>query len=148
MKPIVKLSEVAENIELASDGAEAFYNELTGEFYYYSEGFTEDERDLDEEEGWLRLPSQRDADEYGMMSDFADTIRNPRGREQLEIALSGKGAFRRFKDAVNREGVAETWYAFRDRRYLEFARDWCDEEEVPYDKNELPDDDGETGEFS
>jgi uncharacterized protein YdhG (YjbR/CyaY superfamily) len=140
MKPIVKLSEIAENIEIASDEAEAFYNELTGEFYYYNQYFTDDERDLDEEEGWLRLPNQRDADEYGMMSDFADTISKPRVRERLEIALTGKGAFRRFKDAVNREGVAEAWYAFRDRRYLEFARDWCDEEEVPYDKNELPKD--------
>ena len=65
-----------------------------------------------------------------MMSDFADTVRNPRKHEQLEIALSGKGAFRRFKDAVIREGVEDAWYAFRDRRYLEFARDWCDENEL------------------
>jgi hypothetical protein len=65
-------------------------------------------------------------------------ISNPRKREQLEIALSGKGAFRRFKDVVDRVGVDAAWYAFRDRRYQEFARDWCDEEEVPYDKNELP----------
>jgi hypothetical protein len=133
MKPIVKLSDVAENIEMASNDAETFYNELTGEFYYYNPGFTEDERDLDEEEGWLRLPSQRDADEYGMMSDFADIVRNSRKREQLQIALSGRGAFRRFKDTVDRVGVEETWYAFRDRRYLEFARDWCDEKQIPYE---------------
>ncbi len=124
---------------MSSDGAEAFYNELTGEFYWRSDFGDCDDRDLDEEEGWLRLPSQRDAGEYNMMTDFAETVRNSRKREQLEIALSGKGAFRRFKDAVDRVGVEEAWYAFRDRRYLEFARDWCDEEEVPYDPSELPD---------
>jgi predicted thioesterase len=143
MKPVVKLSEVADHINMVSDEAVALYNELTGEFFYYNEGFTDDDDDrdlddLDEEEGWIQLPSQLDADEYGMMSDFADSISNARKREQLEIALSGRGAFRRFKDAVIREDIAEAWYSFRDMRYLEFARDWCDENKVPYDSAELP----------
>ncbi len=141
MKPTVKLSDIAMHIEMASDGTYSFYNELTGEFYWYSDFGDHDDRDLDEEEGWLRLPSQRDADEYGMMSDFADTVNDARKREQLEFALSGKGAFRRFKDSANRLGVAEAWYAYRDKCYLEFARDWCDEEDVPYDRAELPKDD-------
>ena len=139
MKPIVKLSEIIQHIEMASDGNYTFYNELTGEFYWHSDFGDNDDRDLDEEEGWIRLPSQRDADEYSMMSDFTDTVKNSRKREQLEIALSGKGAFRRFKDAINREGIEESWYAFRDRRYLEFARDWCEEEQLTYDPSELPD---------
>jgi hypothetical protein len=137
MKPAVKLSDIAENIEMASDGAETFYNELTGEFYYYNQDFSDDDRDLDEEEGWLRLPSQRDADEYEMMSEFADIVEDSRKRGQLDIALSGRGAFRRFKDAVNREGIAEEWYAFRDKMYLEFARDWCEDEGIPYDSSDL-----------
>jgi predicted thioesterase len=143
MKPTVKLSEVVEYIEMAGDSADTFYNELTGEFYFYSD-FGGDNRDLDEEEGWLRLPSQRDAGEYDMMSNFAYTVKNPRKREQLEIALSGRAAFRRFKDAVIREGVEQAWYSFRDRRYLEFAREWCDAEEVPYEPAELPDDETES----
>jgi predicted thioesterase len=151
MKPTVKLVEMAEHIEMASDGTHSFYNELTGEFYWHSDFGDRDDRDLDEDEGWLRLPSQRDADEYEMMSDFADSVRNSHKHEQLEIALSGKGAFRRFKDAVIREGAEDAWYAFRDRRYLEFARNWCDENELPYDRAELPDeveaDEAETGIF-
>jgi hypothetical protein len=134
MKPQVKLSEVVEYIEMASDEAKSFYNEITGEFYYYHEGFTEDDgRDLNYEDGWIRLPNQRDASEYDMMSDFADTVRNAKKREQLEIALSGRGAFRRFKDAVIREDIADAWYAYRDRCYLEFAREWCEDDEIPYD---------------
>jgi predicted thioesterase len=125
---------------MASDEAYSFYNELTGEFYWYSDYSDEDDRDIDEEEGRLHLPNQRDADEYDMMSDYTDTVNNSRKRNQLEIALSGKGAFRRFKDAVNREGLSEAWYAFRDRRYLEFARDWCVENDLPYDHAELPED--------
>jgi hypothetical protein len=136
MKPLLKLREIVENIEMSSGGRDVFYNKLTGEFYWQSDDSEDDERDLDEEEGWIMLPNQYDANEYRMMSDFAYTIKNSRKREQLEIALSGKGAFRRFKDTVNREGIAEAWYAFRDKRYLEFARDWCDGEEIPYDSSD------------
>ena len=76
MKPTVKLGDVAEHIEMASDEAYTFFNELTGEFYWYSDFVDdEDDRDLDEEEGWLRLPNQRDADEYDMMSDFTYTVK-------------------------------------------------------------------------
>ena len=150
MKPLAKLSEIVEYIDMGSDDAESFYNELTGEFYYYHEGFTDDERDLDEEEGWLRLPNQREADEYRMMSDFSSTVRNARKREQLEIALSGRGAFRRFKDAVSREGIDNEWYVFRDKRYLAFARNWCEGNGIPYDPAELPnsedDDHGDSSE--
>jgi len=150
MKPLAKLREIADYIDMGSEDAESFYNELTGEFYYYHEGFTDDERDLDEEEGWLRLPNQREANEYRMMSDFSDTVRNTRKREQLEIALSGRGAFRRFKDAVNREGIADEWYAFRDKRYLVFASNWCEGNGIPYDPAELPisEDDDHHGDLS
>jgi GNAT superfamily N-acetyltransferase len=142
MKPIVKLSDIVEKIEMASDGDESFYNALTGEFGYLLDLGDHAENEaffdrLDSEGGWACLPSQRDANEYEMMSDFAAAVKNSKKREQLEIALSGKGAFRRFKDAVIREDVEEAWYAFRDRRYLDFARDWCDENEIPYDKSEL-----------
>jgi ribosomal protein S18 acetylase RimI-like enzyme len=137
-----------ENIEMASAGNESFCNMLTGEFGYLSDwGDSADSEvfsdRLDSEDGWLRLPNQRDADEYDMMLNFAYTLKSAKKRDRLEIALSGKGAFRRFKDEVIREGVEEEWYSFRDRRYLEFARDWCDENDIPYDSSELPPEDEE-----
>ena len=33
MKPTVKLNEIAMHIEMASDGTDSFYNELTRKFY-------------------------------------------------------------------------------------------------------------------
>jgi hypothetical protein len=143
VKPRAKLSEIAERIEMANNGNESFYNQLTGEFGCLSDFGESSENEafserLGSEDGWLHMPNQYDAEEYDMMSDFAATVKNAVKRKQLEIALSGKGAFRRFKDAVIREDVEEAWYTFRDRRYSEFARDWCDAHEVPYDKSELP----------
>ena len=141
------MPDIAEYNDIGSDDAQSFYNELKGEFYYYHEGFTEeddDDPDVDEEEGWLRLPSQRDANEYEMMSDFSASVMYAEKRDQLEIALSGRGAFRRFKDAVSREGIADEWYKFRDKRYMEFARDWCEANEIPYNPVELPNDESES----
>ncbi len=141
MKPTVKLREIAEYISDANDETNAFYNELTGEFYLifdFEDLDPDDEeyRDIDEEEGWLRLPNQRDAREYDMMTDFTDTVGDAHVRRYLEIALSGRGAFRRFKDTVIEEGIADRWYAFRDGRYHAFARAWCEENSIPYDGSE------------
>ncbi len=49
MKQTVKLSDIAMHIEMASDGTYSFYNELTGEFYWYSDFGDHDDRDFDEE---------------------------------------------------------------------------------------------------
>lgn len=45
--------------------------------------------------------------------------------EELEQAIRGKGAFRRFKDCLFDLGMEETWYKFRDACYEKIAREWC-----------------------
>ena len=50
----------------------------------------------------------------------------------LEMAINGRGAFRRFKDTVNRYGIEDQWYAFRDAGYAAVARRWCEENDVEY----------------
>jgi hypothetical protein len=42
-------------------------------------------------------------------------------------SIEGKGAFRRFKDALHRHGIEMNWYAYKDEAYKEIARDWCEE---------------------
>ena len=66
---------------------------------------------------------RRDIDEYGMMADFADR-HHP---SELHSAISGRGAFRRFKDAVRRMGLEQEWYQFRDAEYKRVAQEWCED---------------------
>ena len=59
------------------------------------------------------------------MVKFAETVRNEHKRELLLVALSGKGAFRRFKDTLMRTGLEDKWYVFKHLAYVELARAWC-----------------------
>jgi hypothetical protein len=56
---------------------------------------------------------------------FIGTVRNPGRADRLEIAISGRGAFRRFKDVLERwPGELERWYAFSAERQRGRARAW------------------------
>jgi hypothetical protein len=48
------------------------------------------------------------------MERFARSITAAAVSDELDAALHGRGAFRRFKDAVRRLGIADDWYRFRD----------------------------------
>ena len=55
---------------------------------------------------------------YQDMADFADGITDERAGRRLARAISGKGAFRRFKDELHQESpdLLPAWYAFWDTR--------------------------------
>jgi hypothetical protein len=61
-----------------------------------------------------------------MMERFASGLADPAAHAELGDALRGRGAFRRFKDALRRLGLAEEWYRYRDRGYEDVARTWCE----------------------
>ena len=55
---------------------------------------TLDEEELDELfEKSIKLPTRYDINEYEMMEDFAETIKDDRLQNQLYISLNGSGAF-------------------------------------------------------
>jgi hypothetical protein len=63
--------------------------------------------------------------EYGWMAEFAATVGDARLRDLLEVALNGRGAFRRFKDALlDYPAEREAWFAFRDEHVRAAAREW------------------------
>lgn len=65
---------------------------------------------------------------YSDMEEFISRVRDPRARYLLEQAISGKGAFRRFKDAlVELPELRRAWFAFHDARGERRAIDWLAE---------------------
>ena len=126
------LDDVILALEMTSDSSEAYYDLVTHEITWLNDfAMTRDEyeaaADTLDEHGFKRLPNRRDIDEYGMMSDFADR-HHP---SELHSVLSGRGAFRRFKDAVRRMGLEQEWYQFRDAAYKHIAQEWCKECGIP-----------------
>lgn len=51
-------------------------------------------------------------------------------RERLERAIEGRGAFRRFRDLVHEEGLAQQWDAFSADRQAGRARRWLADEGI------------------
>jgi len=64
-------------------------------------------------------------DGYRDMEDFIETIPQAERRDMLEVAIAGRGAFRRFKDVLDRwPDEIERWLVFSDERRMGRAREW------------------------
>jgi hypothetical protein len=69
--------------------------------------------------------------EYGWMVEFAETVGDERLRGRLDVALEGRGAFRRFKHALMIfPGERERWFAFQAERLRAAAREWLAAHEI------------------
>ena len=129
------LNHAAGEFEAISDEHQLFYNIETGKFDFYIDPIysgIEDDYERFEEECWIAAPGQRDLNEYDIMADFAESVPDPRANELLSVALEGKGAFRRFKDTLHRVGLADEWYDFKHKAFVDIAREWCEENEIEY----------------
>lgn len=132
----VKLDDVIEMLEFVNDGMDssAYYNDKTNEFIYigdYSD-MSEDEKE-EIYDNCIGLPTKYYIDEYSMMEEFIETIEDARIYNQLQIAINGRGAFRRFKDTCINFDIIEDWYKFRDEKYKEIAIEWCNKNNIKFE---------------
>ncbi|MDL5156919.1 UPF0158 family protein [Actinomycetospora termitidis] len=101
----------------------------TGEVWPIFDDFLTDQANDGDEDGeereWLEVPCLGSRASYRDMQDFIDTLDDPGRRDRLEIAIEGRGAFRRFKDVLARsEADLTRWYGFSDERQRGRARAW------------------------
>lgn len=85
-----------------------------------------------EDDRILELPDRAHIDEWRMMQDFALDEEQCRCRSELESAVHGEGAFRRFRDTIRRLGVEDKWLRYREVEYERVAREWLEENKIPY----------------
>jgi hypothetical protein len=148
----VRLKDIVEGMEFQSDEMTAYLHRPTGHVVTVSqeafdaaehddqdwvtpEELAEARRILDREDEYLALPDRFEIDEFRMMERFAVSRQYPHLGDDLLAGLHGRGAFRRFKDAVHRLQLAEEWYAFREHSYEEVARAWCDANGIDIDSS-------------
>jgi len=85
----------------------------------------EDEDESDDPDKWLWVHCEGSRDGYRDMELFIEAVRDPGRVDRLEIAISGRGAFRRFKDVLARwPGELDRWYEFSAERQHGRARAW------------------------
>lgn len=79
----------------------------------------------DDKNRFLLIPKRESREGYEIMVSFTGTVDDRRLREKLDIALDGRGAFRRFRRVLNDYPDAlEKWYKFKD--------DWMRDEAVQW----------------
>lgn len=122
---------------MANDDWEQFLNIETGEIVSLSDSFpAENDEELAEEiensVRYVQLPNQYDIHEWSIMERFSSEMPVTSIREQLLSALRWKGAYRRFKDTLNRLGIADDYNNYRTRAFVKMAEDWCRENNIHY----------------
>lgn len=83
------------------------------------------EQDEDDEDRWLYVGHIGSSYGYEDMELFIDTVTDPTKADLLRVAITGKGAFRRFKDVLSRwPDERERYYLMSADRQLGRAREW------------------------
>ena len=135
----IKLEVVIDAIEMADDNYTYFLDLETGESVFLADELSTGldneglEEEIEENYGtrYLRLPTKFDINEYHIMEEFIWTLEDEKANK-LECAIQGRGAFRRFKDMVNRMGIFRQWYNFQAEYYRKLAIEWCKENRLEY----------------
>ena len=139
---VIKLSTIADAFEECSDEWNQFLNIKTGEVVNIPEDpWMIDEmecRELIEEvedsDDYLILPNQYELREYPIMQEFAYDYPNETMSEKMTAALHRTKPYRHFKDLINSLGIAESYYDFRHKVYLEKAKEWCEYHCLKYEE--------------
>jgi hypothetical protein len=90
--------------------------------------YAQESGDLDEEDDEDRrlwVPCEGSRDGYRDMELFTALVEDRELAARLELALTGRGVFRRFKDVLAESPTdLQRWYAFSDERQRGRARAW------------------------
>ena len=134
----IRLEELLIAIQSSNMELKIFYSKIEERLICVFDGLVDGEEnsELIEEiecsDDYILVPNKYDVDEYSMMEKFIYTIPSELIQSRLEELIQGKGAFRRFKDAIFNLGITEEWYKFRDECYKEFAKEWCEYHNIAF----------------
>jgi len=151
MAIIVSLKDIVEALEIGSQTAENILDPATGEIVLVTDDDELEIEDLDDDlrPEWqvehfkkirkllkskkvLRLPNSYDINEWSLMEEFCYTIENVKHQEILLDSIRGKGAFRRFRETLDRFVLKDEWSSFRQSALQKIAREWLEENKIAY----------------
>jgi hypothetical protein len=110
-------------------GSSWWIDARTGEVWMWSDDMDPDPAwDPEERDDARGIPPLESRIAYGDMADFVAIVPNRDAAELLDRAITGRGAFRRFKDTLSEfPKLRQQWFTFRDtrmrRRAIEFLVD-------------------------
>jgi hypothetical protein len=155
MAVIVSLRDVVEQMDLWTDEATAYINRKSGELITLTHeelALAENPEEAEDAPQWQKdllpkaqevlasedfipLPSKFEIHEWSIMERFAESLANRAVSDELDAAIHGPGAFRRFKDAVHRLGITDEWHRFREAALEEIAIEFLEEHGIAYQRD-------------
>jgi len=154
-KEPVSLNDVVQEMQIIFDTMTVYFQRSTGKFFMATDDHiraVESDAPIDDHPEWeqeiiretaeflareddgdyVPLPTRYDIHEYAIMERFCSTVENRKIANDLFRSIAGKGAFRRFKDALHRHGIEKSWYAYKEEAYQEIAREWCEDHGISW----------------
>ncbi|HEL1770968.1 UPF0158 family protein [Streptococcus suis] len=141
----VWFQDVVDSLQMISQGDRYYYDSRIDELVYLSveetglescEGL-EEEIEEDVMGRFVRLPTYYDFNTYTFMERYVYHLPDGNLSDRLSRAIQGRGAFRRFKNELERCDRLEEWYAFETQCYKELVLDWCQENKIAIVDNRL-----------
>lgn len=139
MEKMINLNVVLDAIEMADDNYTYFLDKETGESVFLADEVITglDNEGLEEEidanpQRYLKLPTKFEIHEYHIMETFIRTFQGSRQQDLLERAIQGRGAFTRFKVAVDELGLEKKWFKYEAEAYKKIAIEWCRNHEIEF----------------
>ncbi|HFI0137354.1 TPA: UPF0158 family protein [Streptococcus suis] len=141
----VWFQDVVDALQMLSQGDRYYYNSYLDELVYLSveetglesrEGL-EEEIEEDVTGRFVRLPTYYDFNPYAFMERYVYHLPEGDLSDRLSRAIRGRGAFRRFKNELERCDRLEEWYAFETQCYKELVLEWCQENKIAIVENRL-----------
>lgn len=153
MDVYVKLNDIVAELEMMFDETRLFLNSKTGDIVAISDDdfrAAESEEPIEkfpdwqhenikiaieilEEDHYIPLPSKFDVHEYEIMERFCLSLDSERLSGLMYDSIKGSGAFRRFKENIERYNIEQLWYSYRDESLKQIAIDWCQENGIQYE---------------
>lgn len=121
----IKLSELVEAINNTTADTQYYY-------YIPEERIIIRDDDSISDSKLIALPSHKQIDDYGSMKSFIEQVEDEEAKGWLEESIKGAGAFRRFRQALERFYLTEQWIDYLDQIHENIAIDWCDYYGIEY----------------
>ena len=134
----VQHSELINALQSQNDEVHAVYSITKEQVFMLFDGGIDADEEYEElmddvennPDNYIALPNRFDINEYGMMQDFIEALPEGPAQDRLFESICGKGAFRRFKGVIRAVGLAEQWYAHRNRALEKIIREWCADNQI------------------
>ena len=127
------IKEIAEQLDM---GMKCYYHIQTGELEYYPDelkghaGFDEElwEESINKVEEnyqeYIRFEGMESHESFGIMEDFISMISEEKILRRFEDAIGYRKPFQNFKQLLlSYPDLREQWFAYKDRRFIEFVKE-------------------------